>query len=101
MSAVIAAVLSAVMSTAMLTLIAAVISAVRVMSAMMSGLMSALISAVVLKVMSAHVRRDVMFKPFQISSIMLVKIFHLPRTQSIVKVGPVWDLQCTDGETCR
>ena len=44
---------------------------------------------------------EVMYsKSFQIAFSML-KVFHCPHTQSMLTVGPVWSLQCTDGDTLR
>ena len=52
-------------------------------------------------VTTGYVGNKVMYNFFQIACSMLVKVFHHPYTHFLVKVGPVWSINCTNGDTFR
>ena len=61
--------------------------------------MTGIVEAVM--VSTKYVGSKVIYKFFQIACSMLVKVFHHPYTQFLVKVGPVWSINCTNGDTFR
>ena len=83
------------------TVLKVTVVAVKALTVTVTVMIVIVLTVTVTVTVTGYVGSKVIFPVFQIACSMLIKLFHHPGTQPMVKVGPVWYLNCTDGETFR